>query len=117
MRFFVDLPTCLDIFLQEKINQHHGYKRNPFVSEYVKRLAKGICQLCQEKGPFIKDGVPYLHCHHIEYLSQGGKDVIENCIALCPNCHARIHELELPDDKEKLLKIVEKRENSFSKIP
>ncbi|EOF54189.1 hypothetical protein SCW_01495 [Enterococcus faecium EnGen0131] len=93
------------------------YKRNPFVSEYVKRLAKGICQLCQEKGPFIKDGVPYLHCHHIEYLSQGGKDVIENCIALCPNCHARIHELELPDDKEKLLKIVEKRENSFSKIP
>ncbi|HFP6123158.1 TPA: HNH endonuclease, partial [Enterococcus faecium] len=31
------------------------YKRNPFVSEYVKRLAKGICQLCQEKGPFIKD--------------------------------------------------------------
>uniref|UniRef100_UPI00292F5A67 HNH endonuclease signature motif containing protein n=1 Tax=Enterococcus faecium TaxID=1352 RepID=UPI00292F5A67 len=42
--------------------------------------------------------------------SQGGKDVIENCIALCPNCHARIHELELPDDKEKLLKIVEKRE-------
>ncbi|HAP9800244.1 TPA: HNH endonuclease, partial [Enterococcus faecium] len=93
------------------------YKRNPFVSEYVKRLAKGICQLCQEKGPFIKEGVPYLHCHHIEYLSQGGKDVIENCIALCPNCHARIHELELPDDKEKLLKIVEKRENSFSKIP
>ncbi|WP_333481901.1 HNH endonuclease [Enterococcus faecium] len=80
-------------------------------------LQKGICQLCQEKGPFIKDGVPYLHCHHIEYLSQGRKDVIENCIALCPNCHARIHELELPDDKEKLLKIVEKRENSFSKIP
>lgn len=71
--------------------------------------------LCQEKGPFIKDGVPYLHCHHIEYLSQGGKDVIENCIALCPNCHARIHELELPDDKEKLLKIVEKEKIAFLK--
>lgn len=92
------------------------YKRNVFISEYVKRLAKGICQLCQEKAPFIKDGVPYLHCHHIEYLSEGGKDVIENCIALCPNCHARIHELELPDDKDKLIKIVAEREYKLNHI-
>jgi len=89
------------------------YKRNVFISEYVKRLAKGVCQLCQKKAPFEKNGVPYLHCHHIEYLSKGGKDVLENCIALCPNCHARIHELELPDDKEKLIKTVKKREKSY----
>lgn len=88
------------------------YKRNIFISEYIKRLAKGVCQLCQEEAPFENNGVPYLHCHHIDYLSNGGKDVIGNCIALCPNCHARVHVLELQEDKQKLFDIVRRRVTS-----
>lgn len=85
------------------------YDRNPYIREYVKSLAHGICQLCQQPAPFEVDGEPFLHVHHIEYLANGGHDTIENSIAICPNCHYRIHKLELNEDKEKLTKIVENR--------
>lgn len=89
------------------------YERSPaikeYVKEYVKELAKGICQLCDNKAPFEVKGKPFLHVHHIEYLSKGGEDTIENAIAVCPNCHAKIHQLELEEDKEKLLRKVQER--------
>ena len=47
--------------------------------------------------------------NHIEYLSKGGEDTIENAIAVCPNCHAKIHQLELKGDKEKLPRKVQER--------
>lgn len=85
------------------------HERSPEIKEYVKELAKGICQLCDNKAPFEVKGKPFLHVHHIEYLSRGGKDTIENAIAVCPNCHAKIHQLELKEDKEKLLRKVQER--------
>lgn len=85
------------------------YERSPAIKEYVKELAKGICQLCDNKAPFEVKGKPFLHVHHIEYLSKGGEDTIENAIAVCPNCHAKIHQLELKEDKEKLLRKVQER--------
>src|SRR5690554_5399864 len=43
--------------------------RDPFVAEYAKRRANGICQLCEEKAPFNnKDGKAYLECHHIQWI-------------------------------------------------
>lgn len=79
------------------------FERDPFIRSYVKKLAKGICQLCENPAPFELDGEPFLHVHHIEYLADGGEDTIENSIAICPNCHERIHKLELPEDKSILL--------------
>ena len=77
--------------------------RDAFVAEYAKRRANGICQLCGQKAPFSdKEGNPYLECHHIKWLSEGGSDTIENTVALCPNCHRKMHVLNLPCDKEKL---------------
>lgn len=68
------------------------YDRNAFVIEYAKRRAKGICQLCGKPAPFTnKMGEPYLETHHIEWLSEGGSDTIENTSALCPNCHRKMH--------------------------
>ncbi|KRM91173.1 HNH endonuclease [Fructilactobacillus florum] len=73
-------------------------------------MANGICALCNESAPFLdKKGNPFLHVHHIDYLANGGLDVIENCVAVCPNCHARIHSLNDPRDKEKLMQKVENR--------
>lgn len=85
------------------------YTRDPAIREYVKRIANGTCQLCEQPAPFKVKGEPFLHVHHIQYLSKGGEDTIENSIAVCPNCHARIHQLELKADKEKLLKKVAER--------
>jgi 5-methylcytosine-specific restriction protein A len=75
------------------------YERNQLVSEYAKRRACGICQLCNQPAPFCNlDGEPYLETHHIDWLSKGGLDVIENTVALCPNCHKKMHVLNVPAD-------------------
>ncbi|MBO8136759.1 MAG: HNH endonuclease [Desulfotomaculum sp.] len=79
------------------------YERNSYVSEFAKRRANGICQLCENPAPFNdKYGNPYLETHHIVWLSEGGDDSIENTVALCPNCHRKMHALNLKSDREKL---------------
>ncbi len=78
-------------------------ERNSAVSKGAKERANGICQLCGQKAPFLNThGEPYLESHHIEWLSQGGKDTLENVVALCPNCHRKMHVLALLDDVESL---------------
>lgn len=69
------------------------YGRNPYIAELAKRKAKGNCQDCGQPAPFINknNNEPYLEVHHIHPLSEGGKDSIENTIALCPNCHRKRH--------------------------
>lgn len=80
------------------------YERNPYVVEYTKRRARGICELCNKPAPFKNNlGEPYLEVHHIEWLSQGGEDTAENTAALCPNCHRKIHVLNSNEDREKLI--------------
>lgn len=66
--------------------------RDPFVSEYAKRRANGVCQLCGEPAPFSdKDNKPFLETHHIIWLANDGADSVENTVALCPNCHRKMH--------------------------
>ncbi|PHM64185.1 restriction endonuclease [Xenorhabdus stockiae] len=79
------------------------YERNEYVAEYAKRIAKGVCQLCLVPAPFCNlQGEPYLETHHIEWLSKGGLDTIENTVALCPNCHKKMHIVDADKDKELL---------------
>ncbi len=82
------------------------YVRDAFVSEYVKRRADGKCQLCKEPAPFMDNvGNPYLESHHIVWLSKGGEDTIKNSVALCPNCHRKMHILDDNEDVEKLISV------------
>lgn len=86
-------------------SQTNIYDRDPWVSEYAKRRADGICQLCELPAPFKnKQGQPFLESHHIIWLSKGGDDSVENTVALCPNCHKKMHVLDLKTDVEKLKK-------------
>lgn len=79
------------------------YNRDPYVAEFAKRRAEGICQLCENPAPFHnKHGEPYLETHHVDWLARGGEDSIGNTVALCPNCHKKMHILDLADDVEKL---------------
>jgi 5-methylcytosine-specific restriction enzyme A len=79
------------------------YERNVYVSEFAQRKAAGICQLCKKAAPFHrKDNSPFLESHHIVWLSKGGEDTIENVVAVCPNCHRKLHILNKQKDIEKL---------------
>lgn len=74
-------------------------ERSIWVSEYTKRRAKGVCELCQNQAPFKNSkGEPYLETHHIIWLSNAGEDTIENTVALCPNCHRKMHILNQEKD-------------------
>lgn len=85
------------------------YVRNEYVVEYAKRLANGICQLCDQPAPFKDNkGLPYLETHHIQWLARGGEDTVYNTVALCPNCHKRMHILDTEADKAKLKKSIQK---------
>ncbi len=81
------------------IVQTKTYHRDPVIAAYVKKRANGCCQLCGMPAPFADQaGEPYLECHHIEWLSKGGMDSADNCVALCPNCHRKMHMLNDPND-------------------
>jgi 5-methylcytosine-specific restriction protein A len=68
------------------------YARSELVKEFALRVAEGVCQGCEEEAPFIDEsGSPFLEVHHLHRRSDGGADDPENVIALCPNCHRRVH--------------------------
>lgn len=103
------------IELEERINDSeetiytksvvlNQFIRSEQIREYAKIRANGFCELCEKEAPFKdKYDKPYLESHHIIYLSKGGQDSIHNVAALCPNCHRKIHNLNLKSDIEKLL--------------
>ncbi|MGR5411063.1 HNH endonuclease [Vibrio sp. PNB22_8_1] len=69
------------------------YERSPDIVAEALIRADGVCELCKSPAPFKrkKDNTPYLEVHHKVRLSDGGEDTIENVIALCPNCHRKVH--------------------------
>ena len=93
------------------------FTRNEYIREYVRLRADGFCELCENKAPFCdRYGSPFLETHHVEYLSKGGKDSIENVVALCPNCHRRIHNLKLESDSNFLKQKLEKHKQAFHSV-
>ena len=73
-----------------------GYIRDPKVVAWVRKKAAGVCEHCHAQAPFNSESTrgiidPYLEVHHVTPLSEGGPDKVENCVALCPNCHRRCH--------------------------
>lgn len=68
------------------------YQRSNDIRLYVLTRASGVCEGCESPAPFTrKDGSPYLEPHHIRRVSDGGPDHPAFVIALCPNCHRRVH--------------------------
>jgi 5-methylcytosine-specific restriction protein A len=68
------------------------FERSAAVRNYVIARANGHCEGCRSPAPFLRpNGVPYLEPHHIKRLTDGGPDHPRFVIALCPNCHRRVH--------------------------
>jgi len=85
------------------------FQRDPFVSEWAKVRAAGKCQLCGKKAPFLDQlRKPYLETHHLNWLSKGGSDSVKNTIALCPNCHRKMHVCNDPQDRLRLVEMAKK---------
>ncbi len=69
------------------------FRRNPDVIVEALERANGRCEACRKPAPFLRrsDGSPFLEVHHRRPLAEGGEDVLDNAIALCPNCHRNAH--------------------------
>ncbi len=85
------------------------FEPEQLVPEYVRRRANGACELCGLPAPFSgRDGKPYLELHHLIPVKEGGADSIANTVALCPNCHRKMHVLGLDGDLAILKERVER---------
>ena len=117
---FIDVPTTVE---EEQLKKYGAvdpktyevltktHYRSPYVAEYARRKANGICQLCGNPAPFNDPyDKPYLEIHHVKWLSRGGSDTVENVVALCPNCHSRMHVLDREEDIRKLEEVIIDRE-------
>ena len=63
--------------------------------------------LCGQNAPFLNaQGEPYLELHHIIWLSHGGSDSVDNVVALCPNCHRKMHIVNDAEDLAHLTRVV-----------
>ena len=77
---------------KQQTSNRYRYPGSEEVRRYALRVADGVCQGCRDDAPFIdKSGEPYLEVHHIEPRSSGGADAPRNVIAICANCHRRVH--------------------------
>jgi hypothetical protein len=80
------------------------YARDPAVKAWVLQQAEGRCELCGHIGPFqLPYGETFLEVHHVQPLADGGPDVVENAVAICPNCHRRLHLSADADEQREVL--------------
>lgn len=82
---------------KQENRRYEKYDRDPAVRRRYRRAWKRIrdryvsqqpfCEQCYEKGILVETE----EIHHKKPLSQGGTHDTSNLIALCKECHARIH--------------------------
>jgi hypothetical protein len=66
------------------------YRRNPALADTLKSYYRYRCQVCgNDFEPRYSTSLA--ESHHVQYLSQGGLDVSQNIIVLCPNHHRIVH--------------------------
>ena len=80
-------PIRADLKMQLQVIRN----RSEATKVYAKKRADGFCEACKIEAPFNTPKGPYLEVHHLTRLSDGGPDLPENVVALCPTCHRRAH--------------------------
>jgi hypothetical protein len=66
------------------------FDRNRFLADSLKSYYESRCQVCGHSFEPVY-GAAYSESHHIQYLSDGGPDISENIVVLCPNHHRIVH--------------------------
>ena len=75
--------------------------RNSQLAKQLNELYQCRCQICLW-NPKDRYGYPLCHGHHLQWLSRGGEDTLENMALVCPNHHAAIHRCDAPLDYKDL---------------
>ncbi len=102
--------------VEPKLSTSKLYNRDEILRDNVKIIANGKCQLCGNDAPFIDPyGAPYLEEHHIVKVADGGSDTMDNVVALCPNCHRKMHSLNDENDRHILEKAAKHNEEEYQK--
>lgn len=66
--------------------------RIKIIHDIVLERADGVCEGCDDDAPFFRpDGRWFLETHHTKEVAKDGADHPDVVMALCPNCHARVH--------------------------
>jgi 5-methylcytosine-specific restriction protein A len=82
--------TPKTLVLKERV--FHVRKRAQAIKKYVLCRANGRCEGCGSTAPFLTHKKqPYLEPHHTTRVADGGPDHPAHVIALCPNCHRKVH--------------------------
>lgn len=71
--------------------------RNRRLAASLRERYGGRCQLCKWDPPNVY-GAHICEAHHMQWLSRGGADELDNLILVCPNHHAAIHRCDAPFD-------------------
>ena len=86
---------------RKSVNISTNYSRDPYVAAWILKQSGGYCECCDKQAPFKKaDGDFYLEVHHLKRLADDGSDTVSNALAVCPNCHRKLH---YGEEKGKLL--------------
>jgi len=107
------------------LSDKYKYQRNPSNSAYALKRANYLCELDPSHKTFKQENSRnYVEGHHVipMYAQEDFEysiDVPENIVALCPNCHRKVH---LSDDQtkneivHKLYQIIKNRNLTDRKI-
>lgn len=66
-------------------NKRYGYRWKKIRTMILN--TNPFCELCKAEGKYTLA----TEVHHIKPLSKGGGNDLENLMALCKSCHAKIH--------------------------
>lgn len=84
------------------------FVRNPLVASIARLRASCRCEIPDCAIPTFKTeaGEDFCEVHHVVALSEGGMDVIENAICLCPTHHREAHHGKLRAELREVMKTV-----------
>lgn len=101
---------------KKKIAGKIVYGRDPLVAAMALIKANFICETDEHHMSFISKttGENFVEAHHLIPMKHQAAfhfslDVIENVVALCPNCHRLLHHANLQDKRPILKKLLENK--------
>lgn len=99
------------------------YSRNPNETLAAKQRSDWKCEIDNDHETFISatNNKPYVEAHHLvpmEFQDSFEKslDIASNIVALCPNCHNKIHKATAAEKKELIVKLFEERKEGLKKF-